>query len=220
MANLKNITELPVVESAEGLKLIVNDDGRAKQIAASAVGMQADWNVTDESSPAFINNKPHRELMYEWNFEADENPDNCVWQFMENVDEDVSWLTTVSEDTGWEIEVSQYGYSIRWDDDTEMDMWMVNPDVYTTTFANNKGYYTRIQNDTAMSAWTLGARPEDYMNDWSTEYLPQVAIMSVYDKVFHDDNWNMTEVDNGGLIVAFVDDGGPLKSIKIYKVYR
>lgn len=58
MANLKNITELPVAESAEGLNLIVNDNGAAKQIAASAVGAQADWNVENESSPAYILNKP------------------------------------------------------------------------------------------------------------------------------------------------------------------
>ena len=58
MANLKNITELPVVESADGLNLIVNDNGSAKQIAASAVGAQADWSVTDETNPAFIKNKP------------------------------------------------------------------------------------------------------------------------------------------------------------------
>lgn len=38
MANLKNITELPLAESADGLNLIVNDNGAAKQIAASAVG--------------------------------------------------------------------------------------------------------------------------------------------------------------------------------------
>ena len=58
MANLKNITELPVAESADGLNLIVNDNGVAKQIAASEVGAQADWNVMDEHSPAFIKNKP------------------------------------------------------------------------------------------------------------------------------------------------------------------
>lgn len=58
MANLKNITDVPVAESAEGLNLIVNDNGAAKQIAASAVGAQADFNVTDESHPAFIKNKP------------------------------------------------------------------------------------------------------------------------------------------------------------------
>lgn len=61
MANLKNITDLPVAESAEGLNLIVNDNGSAKQIAASAVGAQADWAEMDETSPAFIKNKPVEE---------------------------------------------------------------------------------------------------------------------------------------------------------------
>lgn len=38
MANLKNITDVPVVESAEGLNLIVNDNGAAKQVPANLVG--------------------------------------------------------------------------------------------------------------------------------------------------------------------------------------
>lgn len=58
MANLKNITELPMAESAEGLNLIVNDNGSAKQIAASAVGAQADWNEKDENSASYIKNRP------------------------------------------------------------------------------------------------------------------------------------------------------------------
>jgi hypothetical protein len=58
MANLKNIIDLPVAESTEGLNLIVNDNGAAKQIAASAVGAQADWNIEDASNPAYIKNKP------------------------------------------------------------------------------------------------------------------------------------------------------------------
>ena len=61
MTNLKNITDLPVAESAEGLNLIVNDNGAAKQIAAGAVGAQADWAETDETSPAFVKNKPVEE---------------------------------------------------------------------------------------------------------------------------------------------------------------
>lgn len=63
MANLKNITDLPMAESAEGINLIVNDNGSAKQIAASAVGgaqgVQADWSIEDESNPAFIKNRTH-----------------------------------------------------------------------------------------------------------------------------------------------------------------
>lgn len=58
MANIKNITDVPVATSIDGLNFLVNDNGSAKQIAASAVGAQADWNETDETSPAFIMNKP------------------------------------------------------------------------------------------------------------------------------------------------------------------
>ena len=58
MANLKNITELPMAESAEGLNLIVNDNGYAKQIAASAVGAQADWSEMDDNSASYIKNRP------------------------------------------------------------------------------------------------------------------------------------------------------------------
>lgn len=35
MVNLKNITDVPVAEFAEGLNLIVNDNGAAKQISAN-----------------------------------------------------------------------------------------------------------------------------------------------------------------------------------------
>lgn len=75
MANLKNIAELPVADSANGLNLIVNDNGAAKQIAASAVGAQADWNVTDDTNPAFIANKPTipaAQVQADWS-ESDEN---------------------------------------------------------------------------------------------------------------------------------------------------
>jgi hypothetical protein len=67
MANLKNITELPVAESADGLNLIVNDNGVAKQIAASEVGAQADWTETNETSASFIKNKPDNILTYDKN---------------------------------------------------------------------------------------------------------------------------------------------------------
>jgi hypothetical protein len=74
MANLKNITELPLAESADGLNLIVNDNGSAKQIAASAVGAQADFAVTDETSPAFIKNKP-TVVQSDWNQNDETAPD-------------------------------------------------------------------------------------------------------------------------------------------------
>lgn len=48
MANLKNITDLPVAESAEGLNLIVNDNGSAKQIALEAVKTQQNYDLVFE----------------------------------------------------------------------------------------------------------------------------------------------------------------------------
>lgn len=76
MANLRDITQLPVAESADGLNLIVNDNGVAKQIAASAVGAQADWAVTDETSPAFIKNKPAEEWDLNIDITCTFSPDN------------------------------------------------------------------------------------------------------------------------------------------------
>lgn len=77
MANLKNITELPVANSASGLNLIVNDSGTAKQIAASKVGAQADWSVTDNTNPAFIKNKPTipaAQVQADWNVTNTSSP--------------------------------------------------------------------------------------------------------------------------------------------------
>ena len=71
MANLKNITDLPMAESTEGVNLIVNDNGAAKQIPANEVGAQADFLEEDETHPGFIKNKPEP-IQADW-AETDEN---------------------------------------------------------------------------------------------------------------------------------------------------
>ena len=237
MANLKNITELPVAESAEGLKLIVNDNGAAKQIAASAVGAQADFAITDENDPgfiknkpevvqadwaetdeanaAFIKNKPHRELVYEWNFEAS----NDVGMILENIDEDISWLTTPSSEPSWEIELSQYGY-YSWSDEDGNWNYDIDPDVYSTAIFDAKKHNTTFQNNDAMFTYVCLQRLEDYMNDWSREYYNPCAYVHVYNKVHVDGDGEPTERAQGGLISVSVEGGGPFKSMKIYKVYH
>ncbi len=241
MANLKNITELPVAESAEGLNLIVNDNGAAKQIAASAVGaqadfaitdetnpgfiknkpeaVQADWTETNESNPAYIKNKPHRELMYEWNFEADPNPDNCVWEIIENVDDDLSWLTTLSEDTGWELEVSQYGYYNVYDEDTDTDTEIVVPNVYTIVRINENYSGVRFQNDCNMQAESWARNPVD-LDNFEIGYYENYATASVFNKLSFSEDTGLSPTAQGGVLGCSVNGGGPLKSIKIYKVYR
>lgn len=44
MANVKNITDLPIAESTEGLNLIVNDNGAAKQIDSVEIAGAKSWN--------------------------------------------------------------------------------------------------------------------------------------------------------------------------------
>ena len=219
MANLKSITELPVAASAEGLNLIVNDNGSAKQIAASAVGAQADWAETNENSPAYVKNKPHKELVYEWNFEASENPDDCVWEIMENVNDDLIWLTTLSEDTGWEIEVSQYGFYEFHDDENEMWVSIVDPNISTTSCSIDRGFNITYQDNVVLEVYNCGWC-QDYLNDWDLEYFENEHVVDVYNKVHFDSDWNITEISSGGHFNIHVNGGGPLKSIKIYKITR
>ena len=73
MANeLKSITDVPVVESADGVNLLVNAGGSAAQVPANSVGAQADWNETDETSPAYVKNKPATSgvTVYEMNWDT------------------------------------------------------------------------------------------------------------------------------------------------------
>ena len=98
MANVKSVTDLPLAESAEGLNLIVNDGGSAKQIAASSVGAQADFNVTDESNPAYIKNKPSV-AQADW-AETDENSPAFVKNKpVEEWDLDIEIIGTYTKDS-------------------------------------------------------------------------------------------------------------------------
>lgn len=71
MKNLRDITELPLAESAANLNLIVNDNGTAKQIPAGLVGAQSDWNENDVNSPAFMKNRPFYEIPGEVLYDGD-----------------------------------------------------------------------------------------------------------------------------------------------------
>lgn len=130
MANLKNITELPLAESAEGLNLIVNDNGAAKQIAASAVGAQADWAETDESSPAFIKNKPVEEWDLDikvegtWNTEAGATNDPV---FTSN--EGYSYEAFVAKIESGDVPKVKMVVSIAMDEEYVLKLWTRTADI-------------------------------------------------------------------------------------------
>lgn len=60
--NFTKLSETPIVESTKVTpNILVEDNGDIKRISAdriSANQINADWNETDSSSPAFIMNKP------------------------------------------------------------------------------------------------------------------------------------------------------------------
>lgn len=53
------LSEVPAVETVRNdLNVLVEQDGEIGKVAKTQIGAQADWNETDETSPAYILNKP------------------------------------------------------------------------------------------------------------------------------------------------------------------
>lgn len=228
MANLKNIVNLPVVESAEGLNLIVNDNGAAKQIAASAVGARADWNETDVSNPAFIKNKPSKELVYEWNFSTDDE----VYEMYENVNEDLSWMTRKQDDVGFEIVAELYAFNFDFNEEYQQHNFIYLEDTFATVSSADSPYYDRCINipsydfsyvyKEALQGAVYGQERfiEYPIDDVTTRNF--VLLPSVYFNIYNGthmsmDDWIPTNVENGGFIVIESSEN-PFKSVKIYKV--
>ena len=53
------LADVPAVaEARNDLNVLVEQDGEIGKVAKTQIGAQADWNETDETSPAYILNKP------------------------------------------------------------------------------------------------------------------------------------------------------------------
>lgn len=155
MANLKNITELPVANSAGGLNLIVNDSGTAKQIAASKVGAQADWSVTDNTNPAFIKNKPTipaAQVQSDWNQNDPAAPDYIKNRPLYCDKRALLWENqsigpfsekTIQVQSGYDS--YEFVFIVNVDAGHYVMSQIVTPGEYFTelTYASDNAYYTR-----------------------------------------------------------------------------
>ena len=56
-----------------------------------------------------------KELVYEWNFSADDE----VYEIYENVDEDLSWLTKRQDGIGFEIVAENYAFQYDWNEESQ-----------------------------------------------------------------------------------------------------
>jgi hypothetical protein len=110
----KKLSAVEMVESVDqATTVLIEKDGVIKRALKNEIGAQADWTETDSSSPAFIKNKPvtGKELIYEWTpgVDASGNPITDVDMFVQNIDEDLSWLASKMDDSDFEIVITQYG---------------------------------------------------------------------------------------------------------------
>jgi hypothetical protein len=110
----KKLSAVEMVETVDqAATVLIEKDGVIKRAPKNEIGAQADWAEADSSSPAFIKNKPvtGKELVYEWTpgVDASGNPVTDVDMFVQNIDEDLSWLTSKMDDSDFEIVITQYG---------------------------------------------------------------------------------------------------------------
>lgn len=80
-----------VVEPAQSANVLIEEDGVIKKAPKSVIGAQADWNEVDESSPAFIKNKPDYDLDITVTLTRIDASGNYEWDY------DVHYIKTFEE---------------------------------------------------------------------------------------------------------------------------
>ena len=218
MNNLKSVTNLPFAESAEGLNLIVNDNGAAKQIAASAVGAQADWNEVDENSPSFIQNKPtklggyNRELVYEKYFAPEDGSVDEIWEKFADA--------SIFFEDGVEmcVEFELYAYNESQDYAPIGDRFVMGKLVQCYKFINIRADLGQVCDFDCLDLDSLFSNSFGFTNDEGEMCaISNYAEAFIYNRVQYD---NMTDsfvpCDEGGMFVLFADC--PIKSVKLYKI--
>lgn len=149
-----------------------------------------------------------KELVYEWNFSADDE----VCDVIETVNDDLSWIVEKHDDIGWEIAITAYAEYYQ------DDNYYTNPNLTTTMFTTDTSYYTSYQSNQEMCAVAYGYAPEDLYNDLNIDYIYPECDIFIYNQVHFDNSWVPTRVDVGGTLK--IESYTPLKSIKIYKIIR
>lgn len=163
--------------------------------------------------------RPTKELMYEWNFSFEDE----VNEVFENVDDDLTWLTTKSDSIGWEIVFEGYGTKIDFfsGEDTLLP---IDGLTWNTTVRDSTDFvaYFSSENDVRKNTLLSGTTGMNFLTfDYFDNGFTSTSI-HVYNGC-HGTDSNSDEfvaVEQGGCISLFCDTDCPLKSIKIYKITR
>lgn len=177
----KKLSAVEMVEAVDqAATVLIEKDGVIKRAPKNEINVQADWAETRSSSPAFIKNKPSKELVYEWNFSADDE----VYEIYENVDEDLSWLTKRQDNIGFEIVIENCGYDYRWSEEEGNHDYVFYENMTSTTSSAEVPYYSRYTNipcvadssvivKEVLSGWVSGNEINAHIEDTDKEFRLQ-----------------------------------------------
>ena len=206
MNNFKSVTNLPFAESAEGLNLIVNDGGAAKQIAASAVG-----------------NKTKRELVYEWNFDYDVENHEGVCEIFENVDDNLMWFITKENSVNYEIEVSEY---IGFFDNDDPTNYLLGEGSCLLQGSGRNEVIAYYPDEKSLYNWTevYGNSPFIFPLNLQNKNCNSNTSVGIDFYIYPNFQWDQenetaVKVEQGGSIEMY-SYGLGFKSVKIYKVTK
>lgn len=232
---LRDVSTLPVLESSDGTeKVLVNVGGVEKQVSAEVIAPKRDINalpevetlsgdetvllnvggVEKQVSSKLVKNEV-RELVYDFTpgVDSDGNP-VMVGEFVQNIDEDLTWLVEKSNDIDWEIVITCYG--IDGTADAEGNPTVL-PDMTVTGVISNKNaynsYYSNFPNFGSMMQTfieTFGFN----INGWTNSVECMISIVNGVQMDM--DTQEPISVENGGCIMIFTENG-PIKSIQIYR---
>ena len=197
----KKLSDVEVVaEPSESANVLIEENGVIKKVHKDEVGGGS-----------------KKELIYEWNFSADDE----VFEIIENVNEDISWLAYKTENADFEIEYITYQTYCDVEDNIGM-----YPDgeqkniINSTNIPYESSFYSVGDFDFQhFKAEVYGITPwlpdtilqdGDFRpNHWSCYFVNH----------YHCDptNYELTKVDLGGTI-SFEEEYNPIKTIRIYKI--
>lgn len=222
MAEFKKLSAVEAVnEVADTANVLIEEDGVIKKAPKNEIGAQADWAEADPSSPAFIKNKPHKELVHEWNFSADDE----VYELVENVGDDISWMAYKTEDSDFVIEYITY--STYYDSDTD-EKHIITPYVEQKNIirSSNIPYESSFYNIEELNfqqfvAEVYGESP------YVPNTMPNSSIINEhlnynYWYCYFTNHCNiideaLVKVDSGGSL-EFYEEHNPIKTVRIYKI--
>ena len=156
-----------------------------------------------------------KELVYEWNFSADDE----IHEVMQNVDDDVSWMIDKNNNIGFEVEATFYGNEEQPSMPEVGPIYTINTDIEgTLTISDSQYGLIRLKSS------------KDYLlfgynecNGWMPSHNSESVSyfeLYVFDKKHIDEDWIFIEVSKGGSFEMYAADYWPFKSIKVYKITR